>query len=75
MGADPVLAALAAACPAARPAQPGDAVAGVMPRFAAAPATVAEASELLRAAAVHGLAVVARGGSSKLGWGAPAPAV
>ena len=71
MGADPVLAALAAACPAARPAQPGDAVAGVMPRFAAAPATVAEASELLRAAAVHDLAMVARGGSSKLGWGAP----
>ncbi len=71
MGADPVLAALAAACPAARPAQPGDAVAGVMPRFAAAPATVTEASELLRAAAVHDLAVVARGGSSKLGWGAP----
>jgi glycolate oxidase FAD binding subunit len=42
-----------------------------MPRFAAAPATVAEASELLRAAAVHDLAVVARGGGSKLGWGAP----
>jgi glycolate oxidase FAD binding subunit len=71
VGADPVLAALAAACPAARPAQPGDAVAGVLPRFAAAPATVAEASELLRAAAVHDLAVVARGGSSKLGWGGP----
>ena len=71
MGADPVLAALAAACPAARPAQPGDAVAGVMPRFAASPATVAEASELLRAAAAHDLAVVPRGGSSKLGWGAP----
>ncbi|HET7243448.1 MAG TPA: FAD-binding oxidoreductase [Streptosporangiaceae bacterium] len=71
MAADPVLAALAAACPAARPAQPGDAVAGVMPRFAASPATVAEASELLRAAAAHDLAVVPRGGSSKLGWGAP----
>jgi glycolate oxidase FAD binding subunit len=71
VGADPVLAALAAACPAARPAQPGDAVAGVMPRFAASPATVAEASELLRAAAAHDLAVVPRGGSSKLGWGAP----
>jgi glycolate dehydrogenase FAD-binding subunit len=71
VAADPVLAALAAACPAARPAQPGDAVAGVMPRFAASPATVAEASELLRAAAAHDLAVVPRGGSSKLGWGAP----
>ena len=71
MAADPVLAALAAACPAARPAQPEDAVAGVMPRFAASPASVAEASELLRAAAAHDLAVVPRGGGSKLGWGAP----
>ncbi len=71
MAADPVLSALAAACPAARPARPEDAVAGVMPRFAAAPATVAEASELLRAAAAHDLAVVPRGGGSKLGWGTP----
>jgi glycolate oxidase FAD binding subunit len=71
VGADPVLAALAAACPAVRPAQPGDAIAGVMPRFTAAPATVAAASELLRAAAAQDLAVVPRGGGSKLGWGAP----
>jgi glycolate oxidase FAD binding subunit len=42
-----------------------------MPRFAASPATVTEASALLRAAAAHDLAVVPRGGSSKLGWGAP----
>src|SRR5579863_2401195 len=42
-----------------------------MPRFAAAPATVAEASGLLRAAAAHDLAVVPRGGGSKLGWGTP----
>ncbi len=68
--ADPVLRALAAACPAAREAVPGDAVAGVLPRFAASPATVAEASALLRAAAEHDLAVVPRGGGSKLGWGA-----
>ena len=71
MGADPVLGALAAACPAARPAGPGDAVAGVMPRFAASPATVAEAGALLAAAAAADLAVVPRGGGSKLGWGAP----
>jgi glycolate oxidase FAD binding subunit len=71
VAADPVLGALAAACPAARPALPGDAVAGVLPRFAASPATVAEASALLRAAAAHDLAVVARGGGSKLDWGAP----
>ena len=71
VGADPVLGALAAACPAARRAEPGDAVAGVMPRFAASPATVAEASALLAAAAAADLAVVPRGGGSKLGWGAP----
>jgi len=71
VGADPVLGALAAACPAARPAGPGDAVAGVMPRFAASPATVAEAGALLAAAAAADLAVVPRGGGSKLGWGAP----
>jgi len=71
VGADAAVDALAAACPAARPAGPGDAVAGVMPRFAAAPATVAEASGLLRAAAAHDLAVVPRGAGSKLGWGTP----
>jgi glycolate oxidase FAD binding subunit len=69
--ADPVLAALIAACPAARPATAGDAVAGVTPRFAASPASVEEASALLRAAAQHDLAVVPRGSGSKLGWGAP----
>jgi glycolate oxidase FAD binding subunit len=42
-----------------------------MPRWAAAPATVAAASALLRAAAAQDLAVVPRGGGSKLGWGAP----
>ena len=71
MAADQVLAALAAACPSVRAARPGDAVAGVPPRFVATPATVAEASGLLRAAAAHELAVVPRGGGSKLDWGAP----
>jgi glycolate dehydrogenase FAD-binding subunit len=73
MGAttDATLRALAAACPAARPAEPGDAVAGVVPRYAASPASVAEASAVLRAAAAHDLAVVARGGGSRLDWGAP----
>ena len=69
--ADPVLQALAAACPASRAGSPGDAVAGVTPRFAASPASVAEASALLHAATEHDLAVVARGSGSKLGWGAP----
>jgi glycolate oxidase FAD binding subunit len=71
MADDPILRALMAACPASRPASPADAVAGGTPRFAASPATVAEASAVLRAAAEHDLAVVARGSGSKLGWGAP----
>jgi glycolate oxidase FAD binding subunit len=71
MPADPVLSALAAACPTAREAAAGDAVAGMGPRYAASPATTGEASELLRAAAVHDLAVVVRGSGGKLGWGAP----
>jgi glycolate oxidase FAD binding subunit len=72
MGAttDATLKALAAACPAVRPAEPGDAVAGVVPRYAASPASVAEASALLTAAAGHDLAVVARGSGSRLDWGA-----
>jgi len=68
---DEVLSALAAACPSARPADRDDAVAGVTPRFAATPASVEEASALLRAAAGFDLAVVPRGGGSKLDWGAP----
>jgi glycolate oxidase FAD binding subunit len=71
MADDPILRALMAACPASRPASSADAVAGGTPRFAASPATVAEASAVLRAAAEHDLAVVARGSGSKLGWGAP----
>src|SRR5215469_1869222 len=71
MADDPVLRALMAACPASRPAFSGDAVAGGTPRFASSPATVAEASAVLRAAADYDLTVVPRGSGSKLGWGAP----
>jgi glycolate dehydrogenase FAD-binding subunit len=66
-----VLRDLAAACPAVRPAGEADAVAGVVPGYVATPASVAQASALLRAAAGHGLAMVARGGGSKLDWGCP----
>jgi glycolate oxidase FAD binding subunit len=69
--ADGVLPELAAVCPSARAADERDAVAGVVPRYAASPASVAEASALLRAAAAHGLAVAARGGGTKLAWGCP----
>ncbi|HZC40292.1 MAG TPA: FAD-binding oxidoreductase, partial [Streptosporangiaceae bacterium] len=71
MTTDAVPRALAKACAGAGPAAPGDAVAGLAPRYAAAPATIGEASALLGAAAAEGLAVVARGTGSKLSWGAP----
>jgi len=64
--------ALAAACPALREADPvSDAVAEVVPAFAALPASTEEASALLRVAAVHGLTVVPRGAGTGLGWGQP----
>ncbi|MET8154499.1 FAD-binding oxidoreductase [Actinoplanes sp. NPDC049668] len=48
-----------------------DTVGGVPARFVAAPADTAEAAEVLRAAAAADLAVVVRGGGSKLDWGMP----
>jgi glycolate oxidase FAD binding subunit len=68
---DAVLRALAAACPAARAADASDAVAGVAPRYAASPASVAEASAVMRVAAEQVLTVVPRGSGSRLDWGAP----
>jgi glycolate dehydrogenase FAD-binding subunit len=66
-----VPAALAKACRTVRPAGPRDAVAGVVPGWVAAPAGDDEASALLATAAEHGLAVVPRGGGTRIGWGAP----
>ncbi len=66
--ADP-LSALAGVCADVRPAVAADAVLGMVPAAVAAPATVAEASELIRAAAGHGLAVLPRGTGTKLAWG------
>lgn len=71
MAADQVRKDLTAACPSAREAAGEDAVSGVTPRYAASPASTAEASALLRTAAEHDLAVVFRGAGSKLSWGAP----
>jgi glycolate oxidase FAD binding subunit len=48
-----------------------DTVGGVPARFVAAPASTAQAAEVLRAAAADDLAVVVRGGGSKLDWGMP----
>ena len=42
-----------------------------VPAFVASPASTAEASALLRVAAEHELAVMVRGGGSRLGWGLP----
>jgi glycolate oxidase FAD binding subunit len=71
MADDAVLRALAAACPAARAADASDAVAGMAPRYAASPASVAEASAVMRVAAEQALTVVPRGSGSRLDWGAP----
>jgi glycolate oxidase FAD binding subunit len=71
MTTDTIPGALALACRAVTPAAPRDAVAGVMPSWVAYPASVEEASAVLRAAADHDLAVVPRGGGTKLGWGEP----
>lgn len=62
---------LAAACSQVREAGPDDAIAGVMPLYVTSPADVTEASAVMRAAAVAGLAVVPRGTGSRLGWGSP----
>jgi glycolate oxidase FAD binding subunit len=62
---------LAAACPSLAAGTPGDAVAGVIPAYVASPASTQEASDLLRAAAEAGLAVVPRGSGTGFGWGPP----
>jgi glycolate oxidase FAD binding subunit len=71
MPTDTIPGALALACRAVTPAAPRDAVAGVMPSWVASPASLEEASAVLRAAADHDLAVVPRGSGTKLGWGQP----
>jgi glycolate oxidase FAD binding subunit len=62
---------LAGSCAEVRTGQPADAVAGVQPRYVAAPASTQEASAVLRAAAGLNLAVVPRGAGTRLHWGAP----
>ncbi len=72
MTTDTIPGALALACRAVRPAGPrGRGRRGrCRPRWPR-PASVEEASAVLRAAADHDLAVVPRGGGTKLAWGAP----
>ena len=46
-------------------------VAGIAPRFVAAPTTVTGVSRVLALAGAHGLGVVPVGGGARLAWGAP----
>ncbi|ASU83054.1 FAD-binding oxidoreductase [Nocardiopsis gilva YIM 90087] len=65
---------LAASGAALRAGGPDDAVGGRVPRFprfVATPPDPASASELMAAAARHGLAMVPRGHATKMGWGGP----
>jgi len=71
MAGDRVPPPIAAACEHVAPATAADAVAGVQPRFVAAPASSEEAGTLLRAAARLGLRVVPRGTGSRVHWGYP----
>src|SRR6266581_1002876 len=66
-----VVSALADVCAAVRPGGRADAVGGKTPAVVASPATIAEASSLMRVASSHRLAVVPRGSGTKLGHGAP----
>lgn len=52
-------------------AAPEDAVDGVRPSLVVEPGTVEEVSAVMRAAHRENLAVVVRGGGTKLGWGNP----
>ena len=54
-----------------RDAVAADAVAGVQPSLVVSPGTEAEVSAVLACASRDGLAVVVRGGGTKLDWGAP----
>jgi glycolate oxidase FAD binding subunit len=71
MTGDVVAKALAAACGETREGAEADVAGGIMPAFVVAPGSTDEAAAVLRAAAEHELAVVARGAGGRLGWGAP----
>jgi glycolate oxidase FAD binding subunit len=54
-----------------RAATPADAVAGVQPKLVIEPGTERELAEILRLSNEAGLAVIPRGGGTKLGWANP----
>jgi glycolate oxidase FAD binding subunit len=63
--------ALASACEEVHDATDADHVDGVVPGLVTRPADTAQVSEVLRAAAAHGLSVVPRGRGTKLSWACP----
>lgn len=63
--------ALASACEQVSEATGADAVDGVLPQVVARPGTTGQVADVMRAAAAHGLAVVARGRGTKTTWGRP----
>jgi len=63
--------ALGAACSRVSEATADDHVDGVRPGLVAGPTSTPEVAEVMRAAAAHGLTVVARGRGTKLSWGRP----
>jgi len=71
MTGDVVAKALAAACGETREGAEADVAGGIVPAFVVAPGSTDEAAAVLRAAAEHELAVVARGAGGRLGWGVP----
>jgi len=52
-------------------AAPADAVAGIQPKVIVSPGNERELAEVLRLSNEAGLAVIPRGGATKLGWGNP----
>src|SRR2546428_10512095 len=54
-----------------RPASPADAVSGVRPKLVVDPGTEKELAEVLRLSNEAGLAVIPRGGGTKIRWGNP----
>ena len=71
MTASSVPAQLTSAFGGVRAAVKADAVGGTVPSYVAAPTSTREAGAVLRAAAGLGLAVVPRGGGTRLDWGTP----
>jgi glycolate oxidase FAD binding subunit len=57
--------------PHVRAASPGDAVAGVQPQLIVEPGSEPELAKILKLANEAGLAVIPRGGGTKLAWGNP----